>query len=543
MATLSKFADKSAASVRKHEDAIVENFMGGNSYKLNPLQTLKIVAASSIFGEPQYYRDGVNAPKTIKNHSTLLEYSILNELIKDKRSAAEVFTSAIDNSLDFDFKGTLDLALELRQDYFMRLNPAVIFVRATMHKNRVEFNEANPGVMKSVGKAIALRPDDITNQFEYFMYMNKTKNGMPSMLKRTWAESLESFSRYQLNKYKGKRLIDLVRLSHANNEDINELMKTGTLEVKETEQTWEMMRSAGKTWTEILSTINVPHMALLRNLRGIFSEITDRGAASEILDKLKAGVLKGKQFPFRYFSAFKAISNADINHKQLVKDALEECLDISVANMPKLSGKVACLSDNSGSSWGTMNSEYGSVHVAEIANLSSLITALQSDEGYVGVFGDNLSLKEVSKRNGLLTQLEETSNRGRAQGGGTENGIWLFWDQAIKNKIQYDTVFIYSDMQAGHGGLYGTDSRDYKEFIHKGRGGYGSSYIDVLALVEKYRKTVNPKVNVFSVQVAGYDNTVLPENLYRGAILAGWTGKEPIYAKAIIDTWDQLESK
>ena len=98
-------------------------------------------------------------------------------------------------------------------------------------------------------------------------------------------------------------------------------------------------------------------------------------------------------------------------------------------------------------------------------------------------------------------------------------------------------------MQAGHGGLYGVDSNQYKDFIHKGRGGYRFSYIDVLALVEKYRKTVNPKVNVFSVQVAGYDNTVLPENLYRGAILAGWTGKEPIYAKAIIDTWDQIESK
>jgi len=210
--------------------------------------------------------------------------------------------------------------------------------------------------------------------------------------------------------------------------------------------------------------------------------------------------------------------------------------------MPKLSGKVACLSDNSGSSWGTMNSEYGSVHVAEIANLSSLITAMQAEEGYVGVFGDKLSLKGVSKRNGLLSQLEETSTRGRAQGGGTENGIWLFWKEAIQNKTHYDTVFIYSDMQAGHGGLYGTDSRDYKDFIHKGTG-YSSKYIDVLALVEKYRKTVNPKVNVFSVQVAGYDNTVLPENLYRGAILAGWTGKEPIYAKAIIDTWDQVEGK
>jgi hypothetical protein len=60
-------------------------------------------------------------------------------------------------------------------------------------------------------------------------------------------------------------------------------------------------------------------------------------------------------------------------------------------------------------------------------------------------------------------------------------------------------------------------------------------------LVNHYRKTVNPKVNVFSVQVAGYNNSVLPENLYRGALLAGWTGKEPVYAKAIIDTWNQIE--
>ena len=73
MSTLSKFADKTTSTVRQHEDAVVENFMGGNSYKLNPLQTLKIVAASSIFGEPQYYRDGVTASKTIKNYSTILE--------------------------------------------------------------------------------------------------------------------------------------------------------------------------------------------------------------------------------------------------------------------------------------------------------------------------------------------------------------------------------------------------------------------------------------------------------------------------------------
>jgi aryl-alcohol dehydrogenase-like predicted oxidoreductase len=25
--------------------------------------------------------------------------------------------------------------------------------------------------------------------------------------------------------------------------------------------------------------------------------------------------------------------------------------------------------------------------------------------------------------------------------------------------------------------------------------------------------------------------------------LAGWTGKEPVFAKAIIDTWNQIESR
>jgi len=330
----------------------------------------------------------------------------------------------------------------------------------------------------------------------------------------------------------------LVRLSHANNEDINELMTTGSIAVTETEKTWESLRSEGKTWSEILKQIRMPHMALLRNLRGIFTEINGAETA-KVLEQLKAGVPNGKQFPFRYWSAYKAIQNSDVNNKTMVLDALEECMDAAVANMPALPGKVACLSDNSGSSWGTMNSEYGSVTVAEIANLSSLITAKQAEEGYVGVFGDRLSLEGVSKRNGLLTQLRETCDRGKAQGGGTENGIWLFWDDAIKNKKHYDTVFVYSDMQAGHGGLYGVNSREYSEYIHRS----GGSYIDVLALVRKYRDTVNPKVNVFTVQVAGYNNTVLPENLYRGAILAGWTGKEPVYAKAIIDAWDQAETK
>ena len=542
MSRLSHHADKATTDHAMFKDQVVENFMGGNSYTLKPLDTLKIIAASSIFGEPQYYRDGEGSKKTVHSYGYIadaFDYSIFAEVFKDQRSAPEVFTSAIDSALESDFRGTLDLALELRTTYMMRLNPSVIWMRASIHPKRAEFNEKNPGYMKEIGKKISMRPDDVTNQFEYFAYVNGSKKGLSSLVKRTWAETLESFSRYQLNKYKGKRLIDLVRISHAHSEDITELMKTGSIKVEESEKTWENLKSEGKTWKEILDTIKIGHMALLRNLRGIFKEVEDDTVLEKVLADLKAGVPNGKQFPFRYYSAYNAVKNeTDMNFKTQILDALEECIDIAVENTPKLKGRVMSLCDNSGSAWGSCPSEYGTVTVAEIANLSALITGANSEEGHVGVFGDKLKTRGVSKRNGILSQLDESNTIGNGIGQSTENGIWLFWEKAIKEREHWDTVFIYSDMQAGTGGLYGERSSDYEDYKWE-----DSRHIDVLKLVQDYRRKVNPKVNVFSVQVAGYDNSVLPGSLYRGAILTGWTGRESSYAQAIIETWDEIEKR
>ncbi len=193
MSRLSGYADKTRAELFKHEGSIVENFMGGVSFKISPLDTLRMVSASSIFGEAQYYRDGAGSPATISK--TVLSHSILEDFFisRDVKTAPEVFTSSIDAALDFDFKGTLEIAIDLRANFYMRLNPAVIFIRASLHPGRAEFNAANPGLMKEIGKKLILRPDDITNQFEYFMYLMKTKNKLPSIVKRTWSDRLSGF--------------------------------------------------------------------------------------------------------------------------------------------------------------------------------------------------------------------------------------------------------------------------------------------------------------------------------------------------------------
>ena len=46
---------------------------------------------------------------------------------------------------------------------------------------------------------------------------------------------------------------------------------------------------------------------------------------------------------------------------------------------------------------------------------------------------------------------------------------------------------------------------------------------------------------MFSVQTAGYDNVLIPETTYRCSIMSGWTGKECVYADAMIKIWDDME--
>lgn len=523
---------------KESKSKTVTNFMGGTSYEINPIDTMKLITASSIFGEPQYYRDGEFSDGTYKTDSLVKAYSVFQNKYEGLKTS-EIMETVIDEALAYNFGEAIQWAKTLREEYYMRLNPQIIMVRAAIHKDREAFTTENPGKFNEISSQVMRRGDEASSQLTYWLYKNLSKNHIPSILKRSWAKKLSSMNRYEINKYKNKGigLIDTIRISHAKSRLIDELMKNGFVEIETSENTWESLRSSGASWKKILKDIKLPHMALLRNLRNIFEEINDVKTCDKVMNMLKAGVLEGKQFPFRYFNAMKIILDSEVNHKSRIVDVLEICIDISRENMPRLKGKTMCLSDNSGSAWGTCNSEYGKVTIAEIANLSSVITAQNSEEGYVGKFGDKLKIYPITKRNGALAQtLEITRTRDTDVGGSTENGIWLFFDNAIKNKEHWDNIFIYSDQQAGHGGLFGLNSSKYKEYQCK-----GGRYIDVMKLIARYRAEVNPKVNVFSVQTAGYNNVLIPEYSYRTNILYGWTGKELLFADTIIKFWDSKE--
>lgn len=529
------------------------NFMGGISYVLDPLTTMKMITASSIMGEPQYYRRGEFAQKGVADGKNIVSsefkpYFLLDIACYDKKTTSDVMEEAIDRALDYDYAGTIQWAEILRTEYLMRLNPQVIMVRAAIHPNRVDFTKKYPNEFARVNQIVMARADEPASQLTYYLYKKGSKRNIPNLLKRSWAKKLETLTPYEVYKYRNAEvgMIDTVRICHAHSPVIDELMQTGTVNLPEDNQTWERLHAGGMSWRYILQHVKIGHMALLRNLRAIFTEETtdDYEFLNHIVGKLKAGVKNGKQFPYRYKTAYNRLKGSEVRHKRALLDALEECIDIACENMPKLKGKVCCLSDNSGSAWRTMTSEYGTTKIANIDNLSAAITARNADEGYIGKFGDRLFMIPVSKKDGVLSQVDNLEqNPEYSVGESTENGIWLFFDRAIKEKEHWDTIFIYSDMQAGHGGLYGTPAgiNAYRE------AGFAcqknSRYIDVAKLIAEYRKKVNPKVNVYCVQTAGYNNVLIPEIGYRTSVMYGWTGKELLYAATMNQLWDEADAK
>ncbi len=526
---------------RKIVDTSHKNFMQGSSWFLkNPIHTLQMAAASSFFGEPQYYIDGEKDAKKVatiarpygygSTHSKYLNDTLtsLTPVEWKGLNASQLMESAIDKALDYDPEATLKLAGQLRNEWNIRTTPQVILVRAAHH-----LKVKGTSLIREYAPSIIKRADEPAVGLAYQISRFGRKS-IPNSLKRAWKAFLENTNDYNLAKYTMKnrtiKTVDVVNLVHPKSESVSRLVKG---ELSQTGETWEAIISAKgsnkESWTEALNVMG--HMALLRNLRNLLENKVD---PKLFMGQLIAGVATGKQLPFRYFSAAKAIPAGSPG---FVLDGLEKCLLQAIDNLPKFKGKTMSLCDNSGSAWGATTSSMGSMEVAQIANLTAWLTALSSEEGHIGRFGDTLLTEVVRKRQSIFDKLNDFANERNKVGQSTENGIWLFWDKAIKEKQHWDTVFIYSDMQAGHGGLYGTNPSSYKEFQWNGSG----AHIDVPKLIQEYRRKVNPNVNVFLVQVAGYQDTIIPEYFNRTYILGGWSDQILQFASQILEKSDNKQ--
>jgi hypothetical protein len=566
------------------------NFMNDTSYEsFDPIRRLMMPLLSGFLSQPKYYMPEKETAETRQKFElkTLLEPFLLMPKYLGM-SSRQVFYTTANEALDYDFGETLKLAIRSRNEWFMRQSTAQLLAIAAAHPARLGFNKENPGVFRETIVKCCPLPNDMISILDAWKALHGSKTRFPSFVKRAFEDRLKELTPYHAGKYT-KTSIDSTRICHIrrakqNVDVIPELMETGSVVLDDEDTTWEKHRSMGKSWPETFEAMGcrVPHMAALRNLCSVARSDPGEEFMRRWCNMVISGVKGGKQFPFRYISAKtqmeKSINKGSKNqdgddqhddnqdgedqhydsqkkpkrtikpihdkYRPIIWDCLERCLQVSIENFPKLEGSVIALSDNSGSAHGTFTSTYGKHTVADIGNLSALITAMScTGRGVVGIFGDELFLYEVSKTKPILEQYNEINKLGERVGQATENGVWLFFKRAFQNPVEntFDYFFCYSDMQVGHGGLYGNDPE-----IMKGGWDWKKSYgqnifINIHTLFDTYRKNIHPKINAFMVQTAGYTDTILPESIYRGAIMAGWTGNEVIYAKEYTKLWDEME--
>lgn len=509
------------------------NYMGGPSYDLSPFARLYVMASSSFFGEPSYYfdvstKDEATRTKRssdeIRAHMTSSFGSfgkIMNGLSAINRE--EAMKKAFEDSLEYDPELTLKFLGWLRNHALIRATSDVGLAIAS-HSDKVR----GTGLLRTAAVDVLSRLDDVTNCLAY--YINTYGKPIPNSLKKALADRVSRAREYELAKYTAKNkqvsLMDVIRLTHAHSDAVDKFYRGEISQKTAGQETWEAIISTEgsnhDTWTKAVGVMG--HMALLRNLRNLEKFEVDPAL---YLDKLVDGVPTGKQLPFRYYSAWSNVTNA------ATKKVLEKCIDVSISNLPILPGKSLILVDNSGSALGAHVSKLSNVNVATCGNLMGILTGLVSDEGKIGVFGDTIKYMPINKNfTGTSMQLLNTVNDiGHTVGGATENGIWLALDDIIEAKEHYDRIFIYSDMQAGHGGLYGFSkndprgrrdkrSRSYPVFTGAR---YGNDYIDVPKLVAEYRSKVNKDCKLYSIQIGGYADNILPEFYPNTCIMSGWS--------------------
>lgn len=487
----------------KEEQKYTRNYEGEKVYRMTPEMELYERVLTNLVGEDKFYTKGSEDLENLKN--------------------------IVQKVLESDPKFVLQLANYARNFMYLRSVPILLLVLASLNDG------AKPYVREYTPK-IVKRADELAEVIALFNLLvgdigdQAPKGSLPASLKKGLADSFENFDEYQLNKYK-TGLKDVLRLTHPKpkNEYQNQLYRyliydevgeelkqiralkkllqkqefdAEALElIQESHATWELAISHFGNKAEVWNALDIPFMAGLRNLRNLL-EAGAYEALDAVIEKLKdeKSVLKSKQFPFRFYSAYQEISQlVDVSreYKGKVLRALEIAMYLSVKNIPKLSGKTAVIVDTSGS-MSSYISQYSSVSYVDIASLLGAISHMISDDSLVIAFADTAEKVALERDGSIFENMKRIQN--------TEVGYSTYVEEAMelleKSEFYPDRILLFSDMQV------------YSE--------YGDS--NAVRSINRYLENHN-RPYFYSFDLAGYGTSVQPLWKKGVTLFSGWSEK------------------
>ncbi len=498
--------------LKNHPDATV-NHEGALSFKLGPLTELYLRAASTLVGEPKFY---TNAKESDRDLLRLIE---------------KVAT------IDPEF--ILQLAVYCREQLHLRSVPMMLIAEFANNPNCVG---KVPGARRYVARCIQ-RADELTELIAYQLARNKiaprNKTKLPMLIRHGIKIEFPEFDGYQLAKYdnekKAVKMRDSLFLTHPDptyvGKERSETFQKLADKMLESPETWEVMRSTGKmTWHDVVNKVFYKngrvnnYMAILRNLRNCLQSKDVTAKDIELLCKMisdKNAVLYSKQLPFRFFAAYKELSDASNGRSFTpaamlmvtdVMDAIEAAVVHSIENFPKLSGSSTVIACDVSGSMEKEISKNSSIERFDIGIMLGMIANKFAGRTITGMFGDIWKVVQMSKSDGILKNTIEMHRR-EGEVGYSTNGYKVI-DYLLENDIKVDRIMIFTDCQMwdSHARRHIWDDEDSND---------GTTFAQKFLLYQKRY----PGVKLYSFDLSGYGNIMVPQNTRGVCIIGGWSDK------------------
>ena len=482
MSKLNSNATSISKTTRSHE--------GGTIFKASAYQELCDRVLTSFYGENKFYESADEATKS---------------LIK-------VITKVANEDPIFVAK----LAVLAREQFKLRTISQVLISELS----RIYRGDER---MKHAIARVIQRPDDMTEILSYILSyseLHTTSNGrkrnkkkrIPNSIKKGIAIAVQKFDEYQLSKYnsskKTVKLKDVFNIVHPKPKDNEQAshwkaLLNGTLKQAET---WERKISeTGKSenselakseaWENLIMNNKLGYMATLRNINNFLSANISKEAHAKVCSYLsnETAVYNSKQMPFRFYSAYKIITENSRNNdpfviKQYLK-ALNTAIRYSVKNLTKIDGRTMVVVDTSGSMSSAV-SQHSTMTCAEIGCLMGSIVNEMCDDAIIAAFATDFKIVDLSGDN-LLDQAHKIM--GTQTGYGTN--VHLIFDWLLENNINVNNIIILSDMQVVSG---------------------------VQKAIRNYKKKINPELVIYEWNLRSYGDTLTDASNPNHVKLTGW---------------------
>jgi len=437
----------------------------------------------------------VDHSKTI-NHENGEAYTLNPEMELYKTVCASMLQNTFYEDSNSTLKRIQSLISQCNPEYVARL---AVYARKEMNLRTiplvltVELAKIHNGdnLISRMTENVIQRADEITELLAFYQISNKrvgTKklNKLSKQISKGISKAFDKFEEYHFAKYNRPtdvKFRDALFLCHVSPKtpEQKELFEKIITDTLDTPYTWETQlsesgkngRSKKDVWEELIDSKKVGYMATLRNLRNILEADVSKEHIEKVCNYIsnENAVLKSKQLPFRFLSAYKMLKGDSgsynlFNSKvitsvytPLILEALESAVIHSIKNIPlNEDDNVLIAADVSGSMWSSV-SQKSSIMMYDIGTMMAMMIGHKTKYSITGIFGDIFKTYNFPK-NSILSNVSKLHSINGEVGYST-NGYKVV-KYANENNQKFDKIMIFTDCEL-YGGSIRKEWSEYKK--------------------------------------------------------------------------------